>query len=75
MAAFGTDYRGDVVGRYGAEGVAHGYLLLRGRFITVDPPGSAFTAARGIDHLDRAQGEVRPDEPVPPERERSAPKI
>jgi hypothetical protein len=40
-----------VVGRYGAEGVAHGYLLLRGRFITIDPPGSTFTAARGIDDL------------------------
>ena len=37
MATFGTNYWGDVVGRYGAEGVAHGYLLLRGRFITAGP--------------------------------------
>ena len=51
MAAFGTNYRGDVIGRYGAEGVAHGYLLLRGRVITIDPPGTNFTAARGIDDL------------------------
>ena len=31
MAAFGTNKRGDLVGRYRAEGVAHRYLLLRGR--------------------------------------------
>jgi hypothetical protein len=51
MAAFGTNYRGDVIGRYGAESVAHGYVFLRGSFITVDPPGSTVTAARGIDDL------------------------
>jgi hypothetical protein len=49
MAAFGTNYgASDVVGHYGAEGVAHGYLLLRGRFMTIDPVGSTFTAARGL---------------------------
>ena len=55
MAAFGTNYRGERRGRT-LRGGRRGCLLLRGRFITIDPPGSAFTAARGIDDLGRIVG-------------------
>ncbi len=61
-AAFGINNRGDVVGRYDlggnpdGHGALYGYLLRRGRFTTIDPPGSGLTSARGIDDAGRIVG-------------------
>jgi uncharacterized membrane protein len=61
-AAFGTNNRGDVVGRWDlggnpdGHGALHGYLLRRGRFTTIDPPGSELTSTRGIDDAGRIVG-------------------
>jgi len=61
-AAFATNNRGDVVGRYelgghpDGHGDLHGYLLRRGRLTTIDPPNSILTSARGIDDAGRIVG-------------------
>jgi uncharacterized membrane protein len=61
-AVFGTNNRGDVVGRVDlggnpdGHGTLHGYLLRRGRFTTIDPPGSGLTSARVIDDAGRIVG-------------------
>jgi uncharacterized membrane protein len=47
-AAFGINDRGDIVGNYG-PGDAHGFLLSKGKFTTIDFPGASATAARGIN--------------------------
>ena len=61
-AVFGTNNRGDMVGRVDlggnpdGHGTLHGYLLRRGQFTTVVPPGSELTSARGIDDAGRIVG-------------------
>ena len=46
--------RGQIVGTYGdAKDTTHGFLLDRGVFTTIDPPGASFTEAVGIN--DRGQ--------------------
>ena len=61
-AVFGTNNRGDVVGRIDlggdpdGHGALRGHLLRRGRFTTIDPPGSGLTSARGIDDAGRIVG-------------------
>ena len=47
--ALGINAAGQVVGRYVAGGTEHGFLLDKGTFTTVDPPGSTFTEAIGIN--------------------------
>src|SRR5436190_1742857 len=44
----GINPQGDIVGRYTASGVVHGFLLHEGTFTTIDFPGSSGTQLRGI---------------------------
>jgi hypothetical protein len=46
----------DLGGNPDGHGTLHGYLLRRGRFTTIDPPGSGLTSARGIDDAGRIVG-------------------
>jgi uncharacterized membrane protein len=48
---------GDLVGRYGEEGVQHGFLLSQGVFTTIDPPNSVGTFALGINNVGQIVGE------------------
>ena len=41
--------RGDIVGRYVADGVSHAYLLSGGQFSTIDFPGATFTSADAMN--------------------------
>ena len=45
---------GDIVGDYGAGHTQHGFLLHDGTFTVLDPPGSIFSVALGIN----AQGDI-----------------
>jgi probable HAF family extracellular repeat protein len=48
-AALGINAQGQVVGWYDTNVQTHGYVLDRGEFTTIDPPGSGLTQARGIN--------------------------
>jgi hypothetical protein len=37
------------VGAYGTASGAHGFLLSKGAFTTIDVPGASYTEARGIN--------------------------
>jgi len=44
---------GDIVGDYvDAKSVTHGFLLKKGKYTTLDPPGSLGTVATGVDKKD-----------------------
>jgi hypothetical protein len=46
----GLNARGDIVGRYVAGGITHGFLLDKdGSFTTIDVPGASATEALGIN--------------------------
>ncbi len=45
----GLNARGDIVGRYVAGGVSHGYLLIAGQMTTIDFPGSTFSGLTSIN--------------------------
>jgi len=48
--AIDINAEGDVVGRYNTpDGKGHGYLLRKGRFTTIDVPGSVLSLATGIN--------------------------
>ena len=47
--ALGINAAGQVVGRCYDGFTEHGFLLDKGTFTTIDPPGSAFTQAIGIN--------------------------
>ena len=49
---FGINDLGQIVGEYedAADGNRHGFLLSQGTYTTLDPPGSAFTVAEGINN-------------------------
>jgi probable HAF family extracellular repeat protein len=46
--AFAINSRGEVVGRYTANGVTHGFLLSGGQLSSFDFPGATFTEATAI---------------------------
>src|SRR5262245_34782901 len=48
---------GEVVGRYVAGGVTHGFLLSRGALTTIDVPGATATAATGLNDAGRVVGQ------------------
>jgi probable HAF family extracellular repeat protein len=55
--AFGINDLGQIVGDYvassqpsPADGLRHGFLLSQGTYTTLDPPGSTFTVAEGINN-------------------------
>jgi uncharacterized membrane protein len=54
----GINDRGQMVGYYDDEdlGVSHGFLLSRGRFTELDPPGSLTTLPSSIDNRGRVVG-------------------
>ena len=45
----GINARGDIVGRYLADGVNHAYLLSGGQFSMIDFPGATFTSFDAIN--------------------------
>src|SRR5438067_8913979 len=48
--AHGTNTHGDIVGTYYANATGtHGFLLSKGVFTVIDPPGTLFTSALGIN--------------------------
>src|SRR5215471_4580123 len=54
--ANGLNDRGDIVGRYNAGGVMHGFLLNKGTFTTIDAPGSIQTGAIAINNRGTSGG-------------------
>jgi probable HAF family extracellular repeat protein len=49
VSATGINAQGDIVGRYIAAGVTHGFLWSDGTFYTIDVPGGTFTSALDIN--------------------------
>ena len=47
--ANGINARGDIVGRYIADGVSHAFLLSGGQFSTIDFPSATFTSADAMN--------------------------
>jgi hypothetical protein len=48
LAASGINGQGDIVGRYVAAGITHGFLLSDGVIETIEVPGATFTAGRSV---------------------------
>ncbi|PYX05112.1 MAG: hypothetical protein DMG88_22555 [Acidobacteria bacterium] len=52
--ALGINDQGTIVGTFTDSDTAHGFVLRKGKFKAIDPPGSMFTFARSIN----ARGEI-----------------